>query len=106
MLLFFDDRTLDSATLRNPVSETPSEDEKLAHRIITPPSQSMFLMADLRKLDGYVGINPSHYIVDDFVCAQARYFRGTCAVSYHRKRCNTMCQFHYPLEYVVCYRCM
>lgn len=45
-------KTLDSATLRNPVSETPSEDEKLAHRIITPPSQSMFLMADLRKLDG------------------------------------------------------
>ena len=83
LLFFFNDRTLDSETLRNPVSETPSKDEKLAHRIITPPSQSMFLMADLRKLDGYVGwrVDEPHCMIDDWLCGSGWILqRNMCSV--------------------------
>ena len=32
--------------------DKPSEQVKLQNRIITPPSESMYLMADLRHMDG------------------------------------------------------
>ena len=65
-------RELNSAVLRNPVSQKPSDDERLSHRIITPPSQSMFLMADLRKLDGYGSIT---------VCVFLMYIWAACLLS-------------------------
>ena len=33
--------------------DKPSEQVRLQNRIITPPSESMYLMADLRRMDGY-----------------------------------------------------
>ena len=40
------------AGIHDPVSDKPSFDERVSHRIITPPSQCMYIMADLRKMDG------------------------------------------------------
>ena len=34
--------------------DKPSEQVRLHNRIITPQSESMYLMADLRHMDGYV----------------------------------------------------
>lgn len=45
-------RGLNPAILKTPVSHAPSDEERLSHRVNTPPSQSMFLMADLRRMDG------------------------------------------------------
>ena len=36
-----------SITNENPIIERPSVDQRIAHRIITPPCQSMYIMADL-----------------------------------------------------------
>lgn len=36
-----------------PVSERPSEEERISHRITAPSSQVMYIMADLRRLDGH-----------------------------------------------------
>ena len=33
--------------------DKPSEQAQLQNRIVTPPSESMYLMADLRRMDGY-----------------------------------------------------
>ena len=40
------------AGIHDPVSDKPTFDERVSHRIITPPSQCMYIMADLRKMDG------------------------------------------------------
>lgn len=45
-------RGLNPSVLKASVSQIPSDEERLSHRVITPPSQSMFLMADLRRMDG------------------------------------------------------
>jgi len=38
--------------IRDPVSDKPNLDERVSHRIVTPPSQCMYIMADLRRMDG------------------------------------------------------
>ena len=40
------------AGVHDPVSDKPTFDERVSHRIVTPPSQCMYIMADLRKMDG------------------------------------------------------
>ena len=44
-------RSVPGSVARDPVSSRPSESERLSHRLIGPPSQSMYIMADLRKMD-------------------------------------------------------
>ena len=44
-------RSLPQSVLRDPISARPSESERLSHRLVGPPSQSMYIMADLRKMD-------------------------------------------------------
>lgn len=46
-------RSVPGSVVRDPVSSRPSESERLSHRLIGPPSQSMYIMADLRKMDRY-----------------------------------------------------
>ena len=44
-------RSVPGGVVRDPVLSRPSESERLSHRLIGPHSQSMFIMADLRKMD-------------------------------------------------------
>ena len=44
-------RSVPGSAVRDPVSSRPSESERLSHRLVGPHSQSMFIMADLRKMD-------------------------------------------------------
>ena len=52
-----DIRSVPGSIVRDPVSSRPSESERLSNRLIGPHSQSMFIMADLRKMDRYSGYN-------------------------------------------------
>ena len=47
-------RGLAPDVVRHPVTNSPSNDERLSHRVAKPTTKKMYLMADLRHLNGQV----------------------------------------------------